>query len=336
MAWYDKIGPESDVVVSSRVRLARNLEGYPFPSVASDAQNSEMIGEVSKALAAASLSTVDPIGMSPVQIHTYVEKHYISPEFAAASHPRALLLDEKQQIAVMVGEEDHVRIQALASGLALSEAYETARRVDELLDSDVKIAYSETLGYLTHCPTNLGTAMRASVMLHLPALKLAGKLPALIRNLTKLGMTVRGIYGEGSESCGALYQISNSVTLGVTEKELIEKLEGAVRRIIDSERKLRDSMKSDRYASLCDRVMRAKGVLTGAYMLNVEEFMELWSNVRFGAAMGLLEGVTLPALNTLLMDAKPAGLTAASDVDENTPSSELAILRAKLARERLA
>ncbi len=335
MSWFTKTGPDFDVVVSSRIRLARNLEEYPFPAKCTDAQRSEVISAVSHALAAADLATIDPAAKTSAELKSLVEKHYISPEFAAESAPRALMLDEDRQSAVMIGEEDHVRIQTLASGFALREAYETAIKLDEMLDAGANIAYSESLGYLTRCPTNLGTGMRASVMLHLPALKLAGKLPSLIRNLTKLGITVRGIYGEGSDSAGALYQISNSVTLGQTEDEILEKLEGVVRRVIESERHLRDTLKSDSFARLCDRVMRARGILQSAYLLTTAEFMELWSDVRLGAASGLLDTVDTVKLTRLMIGAMPSTLLTTCEVSEDTPESELAVLRAKYVRENI-
>lgn len=335
MAWFNQIGPESDVVVSSRVRFARNLEGFPFPAKCSDAQRSELIGEITHALLPAEMTTLDPAALSPSKLRALMEKHYISPEFVTDTRPRALLLDEKLQTAVMICEEDHLRIQAISAGFALSEAYQAASRLDTLLDEGTKVAYSEALGYLTHCPTNLGTAMRASVMLHLPALKLAGRIPGLVRSLTKLGITVRGIYGEGSDSAGALYQVSNSVTLGFTEDEILEKLDGVVRKLIESERKLRDSMKSDSYARLCDKVMRSKGILTNAYMLDEGEFMELWSDVYLGAALGILEGMELSSLTSLMVDAKNAPLSVNCGVGDDTPESELAILRAKYVREHL-
>ena len=335
MKWMTESGPDSDVVLSSRVRLARNPEGVPFPSGCDDAKRTELIDAAVKALTPAGLTAVDPASLSACELRALTEQHIISPAFAADTHPRMLLTDEATQTAIMLEEEDHIRIQTFAAGFALTAAYEAAARLDTLLDEGMRIAYSETLGYLTHCPTNLGTAMRASVMVHLPALKLSGRLPGIIRSLTQLGITVRGIYGEGSDSAGALYQISNSVTLGFTEGEILEKLDGIVRRLIESERKLRDTMKSDSYARLCDRVMRARGVLRSAYILTADEFMELWSDVRLGASMGLLQDIDTAALGGLMTGAMPGNLLLACGVSEDTPESELAILRAKYVSEHL-
>lgn len=336
MAWFESIGADSDVVVSSRIRLARNINGYPFPSVCSDEQRSALIEEISRALAPARLKTLDPAAMSRIDRQELVEKHLISPEFAGDEHPRALLCDESAQLAVMICEEDHVRMQAIFAGNALKEAYAAACRLDDLLDESLSIAYSESLGYLTHCPTNLGTAMRASVMLHLPALTISGKLSGVMRSLAKLGITVRGIYGEGSESSGALYQISNSLTLGMSEEEIIGKLEDIVAKIIETERKLRDSIKSDSYARICDRVMRAKGVLTNAYLLDEAEFMQLWSDVRLGVSMGFLEGIPMETLNTLMIGAQSANIMKNTGAGEDTPKAELSVLRASLARDKFA
>ena len=336
MKWMRESGPDSDIVLSSRIRLARNPEGVPFPAGCEDAKRAEIIDAAVKALQPAGLTVVDPASLTVGEIRALTEQHVISPAFAKDTHPRMLLTDEAMQAAVMLEEEDHIRIQTFAAGFALTEAYETAAKLDTLLDEGMRIAYSEELGYLTHCPTNLGTAMRASVMVHLPALKLSGQLPGIIRSLTQLGITVRGIYGEGSDSAGALYQISNSVTLGFTEGEILEKLDGIVRRLIESERKLRDTMKSDSYARLCDRVMRARGILRSAYILPLAEFMELWSDVRLGTAMGLLQDLDIAPLGAVMTGAMPGNLLLFCGAGEDTPEGELAILRAKYVSEHLA
>ncbi len=308
MAWFDKTGPESDVVISSRIRFARNLAAYPFPSRLDEAGRRALIGKVSSALAGLELTVTELGELSVPAVRSLVEKHYISPNFAGETAPHALLLNEEKQIAVMVLEEDHVRIQTLEPGLALDKAFERACVIDTALDEGCELAYHEKLGYLTGCPTNLGTAMRASVMVHLPALTMAGKIGPLTRNLSKLGMTVRGLYGEGSEAAAALYQVSNSVTMGLSETEILGKLHDIVLQLAESERKLRQSMKSDGYARLCDKVMRAFGTLKNAYMMSSEEFLGLWSDTRLGVSLGILKDVSLETLGGLLVGAMPATL----------------------------
>ena len=225
MSWYNQIGNDIDTVVSSRVRLARNLAGYPFPSKLSPEKAKEIIEKVSAAFSKKDLKKIDFSEISETMALSYVEKHYVSKDFVRSRLPHALLLSEKNGTAIMICEEDHLRIQSILPGLDLESAYKMASENDDILDSALEIAYDGDLGYLTHCPTNLGTGMRASVMMFLPALTMAGRINALASELSKLGLTMRGMYGEGSHTGGMLYQISNQITLGITEKDTLIKLE---------------------------------------------------------------------------------------------------------------
>lgn len=332
MAWYNEIGAESDVVISSRVRFARNIVGYPFGDKLTDAGRSEIIEKVTKALAPAELETIDLVAKSPLEASALVEERFISSHFAAEKAPHTLLLDENKQLAVMICDKDHVRIQACLAGLALDKAFEKAAALDELLDSETEIAYSESVGYLTQNPTDLGTGMRASVVLHLPAMVLAHRIGITARNLARLGITMRSFIGESGEAAGSLYQISNSVTMGMSENEIIEKLTTIAKQLIDSERKLRNTLKSDSFARLCDRVMRANGILKNAYMMSSDEFMQLWSDARLGAAIGILDKPELAAFDSLLAEAMPAKLLLASGQSGDIAASELDIIRAKAVR----
>ncbi|MBQ8510800.1 MAG: protein arginine kinase [Clostridia bacterium] len=336
MAWFNQTGAESDVVISSRIRFARNIAGIPFPGRMTDAQRSEVIEKVTKALSPANLETIDMVAKSPLEAQSLVEEHFISPAFAREKAPHTLLLSADRTAAVMIGEEDHVRIQTILPGLSLGEAYKAACTLDDLLDGGAEIAYSEDVGYLTQCPTNLGTAMRASVMLHLPAMTLAGQIGSVARSLSKLGITVRGLYGEGSEAAGALYQVSNSITMGLTEQEILDKLEKVARQLVESERKLRDTLKSDSFARLCDRVMRAFGVMKNAYMLSSEEFLKLWSDVRLGVSLGMITDIDYAKLGGILIAALPATLLLTAGSPEDTPAAERDVLRAKAVREAAA
>jgi protein arginine kinase len=328
MAWYNTAGKASDTVISSRVRLARNINGYPFASRLDTAGANEIIEKVSATLEASGFRKINFSDLSPVMATSYVERHYVSPEFATKETPHALLLQEQSGIAVMVCEEDHLRIQCILPGLSLEEAYQNASRAEQRLDEDFDFAYSDQLGYLTHCPTNLGTGMRASVMMFLPALTRGGYMDSLATQLSKIGLTVRGIFGEGSGSAGCMYQISNQITLGITEEETLRKMNEAIRQITESEQKARQAITGDELDRLTDRILRSEGILKYAHMMSSAEFIKLFADVRFGIALGLVQDVTYEQLGTLLVEAMPATLTLSA---ENTPRTEAArdILRAQ-------
>lgn len=321
MAWYNTVGKDADTVISSRIRLARNINGYPFASKLDASGANEIIEKVSAPLETAGFRKINFSDLSPVMATSYVERHYVSPDFATKESPHALLLQENGGIAVMVCEEDHLRIQSILPGLALEEAYKNASRVEKRLDEEFDFSYSEKLGYLTHCPTNLGTGMRASVMMFLPALTKGRYMNSLAAQLTKIGLTVRGLFGEGSGSAGYLYQISNQVTLGISEEETLKKLNDAIAQISESERRARRSITGEPLERLTDSILRAEGVLKYAYRLSSTEFIKLSSEVRFGIALGIVHDVSYEQLGTLLVEAMPATLTLSS---ESTPKSETA------------
>ena len=319
MAWYNMTGESSDTVISTRVRFARNLAGYNFDSTLSEKNSREIIEKISDIFTPAmGFERIDLNEKNRLEALSYVEKHFISREFASKKSPHTLLLSEKFNTAVMVCEEDHVRLQTILPGLALNEAYEDLCRFDDQLDSNVQIAYDEKLGYLTHCPTNLGTGMRASVMMFLPALTMANQIGGIASQLSKIGLTIRGMYGEGSESRGFLYQISNQVTLGVSEEETIRKLSEIVAQISNRERKLRATLKEERFDALKDKVLRAEGTLRYAHMLSSSETTELFSLVRLGVAMGIIEDVEYAVLSRILVETAPATLTLTSEKELKT------------------
>ena len=321
MAWHNTIGKDADTVISSRVRLARNINGYPFASKLDAAGANEIIEKVSAPLESAGFRRINFSGLSPIMATSYVERHYVSPEFATKEAPHALLLQEAGGLAVMVCEEDHLRIQSILPGLSLEEAYKNASRVEKRLDEEFDFAYSEQLGYLTHCPTNLGTGMRASVMMFLPALSRGGYMNSLATQLQKIGLTVRGLFGEGSGSAGCMYQISNQITLGITEEESLRKLTDAITQITESERKARKAITGEALERLTDTVLRAEGILKYAYRMSSAEFIKLFSEVRFGISLGIINDISYEQLGTLLVEAMPATLTLSS---ENTPKNEVA------------
>lgn len=321
MTWYNTIGKDADTVISSRVRLARNINGYPFASKLDAAGANEIIEKVCSPLEPVGFRRINFSTLSPIMATSYVERHYVSPEFATKDTPHTLLLQETGGLAVMICEEDHLRIQSILPGLALEEAYQNAARVEKRLDEEFDFAYSERLGYLTHCPTNLGTGMRASVMMFLPALTRGGYMNSLASQLSKIGLTVRGLFGEGSGSAGCMYQISNQITLGISEEDSLKKLSDAITQITESERKARRAITGESLERLTDSVLRAEGILKYAYRMSSAEFIKLFSEVRFGIALGIITDVSYEQLGTLLVEAMPATLTLAS---ETTPKSETA------------
>lgn len=330
MAWYNTAGKAADTVISSRVRLARNINGYPFASKLDAAGANEIIEKVGAALESSGFRKINFSDLSPIMATSYVERHYVSPEFATKDTPHALLLQEQSGVAVMVCEEDHLRMQCILPGLALEEAYKNASGIERRLDEDFDFSYSDKLGYLTHCPTNLGTGMRASVMMFLPALTQGGYMDSLANQLSKIGLTVRGLFGEGSGAAGCMYQISNQVTLGITEEETLKKLGEAINQITESEQKARKSITGDAFDRLTDRILRSEGILRHAYMMSSSEFIKLFSDVRFGIALGLVRDITYEQLGTLLVEVMPATLTLSS---ESTPKSESA--RDKLRAQKI-
>ena len=258
-----------------------------------------------------------------------VERHIVSPEFISDRRGKAVLISDDESISIMINEEDHLRIQVLREGFSLKEAAETADRIDTLLSETLDFAYDPEFGYLTQCPTNLGTGMRASVMLHLPALTENGAMPRIASNLSKLGLTIRGTYGEGSKSVGGLYQLSNQITLGLSENEAIENLRSITVQLMEEERKARSQMAQD--VAWQDKIDRAAGILKTARVLSSSECMELLSYVRFGISVGILQGVTTEELNGLMVEVQPGTLMAKAgkQLDQNQRD----VLRATKVRE---
>ncbi len=327
MAWYNENGKDIDVALSSRVRFARNLAEYPFASKLTHDAAREVAHKVCGVLANESTKRTDFINLTPNERGAYVEMHLVSREFAENPEKSVLLYDEASSVAVMICEEDHVRLQCVKSGNSLDVAYAAALEYDKKLDA-LDIAYDERLGYLTHCPTNLGTGMRASVMLFLPALTANGSLRRLIPTLGKLGLTIRGMYGEGSDADASVYQISNQVTLGLSEEDILKKLGDVVNSIIEREREARSALREGNSDRLCDRVLRAYGTLRYAYLLSSEEFLKLYADTRLGVALGFLPDLSYATLDSLLVRAMPSmlGASAGRELD----ASERDRMRAEL------
>ncbi|MBQ7045070.1 MAG: protein arginine kinase [Clostridia bacterium] len=289
-SWY--LQCDDDVIVSSRVRLARNIDGIAFPSRLSDDGFKSLCGLVKDAMPdnlGANVGKLNFIDMNLVpdtEKAAMVERHVISPAFCENSKNRGLILSNDESVSVMVGEEDHIRIQVIMSGSNIDECYKIADNIDDALSDKLKIAFDKRLGFLTECPTNLGIGMRASFMLHLPALQMSGQINKIADSVNKIGLTVRGIYGEGSQSKAALYQLSNQITLGISEQNAIDNLKSIAMQIVEKEKEARESISRIR---LEDAVLRAKGTLMCCKILSSEEMMSLLSQIKLGISMGIID-----------------------------------------------
>ncbi len=306
------------VVLSTRVRLARNLSTYPFPKKANLQQKKDVLKTCEEALSQTptlkkdkgTCLHLDQLEDLPKQL--LVERHLISPEMAGEAHGSGVFINTSQSISVMINEEDHLRIQVLRLGFQFHKTWETADTLDTELESFLPYAFSTTLGYLTSCPTNLGTAMRASIMMHLPGLMLSEQMEKIIRALTQLGITVRGLFGEGSEAKGSIFQISNQQTLGESETMVIERLSTILQSIIEQELHARQKLLNTDKIKIFDRIGRAFGVLKNAYAITSVEAMNVLSLIRLAIDLGLIEGSYRPCVDRLFIDIQPGHIQASS------------------------
>lgn len=320
-------------MISSRIRLARNIKGIPFTGRMTVEQKKAVctkVKEVASAIPSYKFDYIDMENVTAIQAGSMVEEHLISVEFANNREGEGLLLDRKHNVSVMINEEDHLRIQVLGRGEKLATLYETASEIDDALDEKLHFAFSEKLGYLTHCPTNLGTGLRASVMMHLPALHESGLINKIINTVSQVGLTVRGMYGEGSEPAGCVYQVSNQITLGISEKDTIERLEDIVRQIARNEAALREKMLEN--ISIEDRVFRSYGIAREARIMSSQEFMKLMSDIRLGIEGGLLN-LDTKVLDELCIKVQPYTLMLYGG--EGMEIRQRDIKRAEIVRDKL-
>lgn len=328
----------SNEVISTRVRLARNLKDYPFPCRLSEQGRKKVIEKVTSAIRDSNSSIASDFNLiklddlTEAQCVSLVERHLVSPEFISETEGRALLLSKDESMSIMINEEDHIRLQVITDGLSLEQAYDTADKLDTLLDENLEFAFDDKLGYLTQCPTNLGTGMRASVMLHLLALEKSRTIGRIAGNLSKLGLTIRGAYGEGSEPSGSLYQLSNQVTLGISEKAAIENLENITKQLVSQEQQARERLAKS--IDIQDSVSRSLGLLKSAMVMTHDEALKLLSNVRFGILSGQIKDVTTEVVDSLMEKIEPATLMVNSG--KNLSAQERDIERAKILREALS
>ena len=333
----DSLKNVSDVVISTRIRFARNLRDYPFPCRLSNDKKVKVAAIIKDAVLEDHSAISDRfryIQMSELtqeEAVSLVERHLVSPEFISDRQGRGLLLLDDESVSIMINEEDHIRIQVLKPDMELDAAYDLADKIDTLLDEQLNFAFNDKLGYLTQCPTNIGTGMRASLMMHLPALQESGSMGRIASSLSKLGLVIRGMYGEGTEPGGSIYQLSNQVTLGISEQEAINNLRDIANQLITQERAARAAIIKN--ISIIDRVYRSYAILHYAKLLSGDECMRLLSNLRLGVESGLFEDVDLETINSLFVEIQPA--TLMKNIGKKLAPQERDQIRAELVRSAL-
>ncbi|OFI06925.1 putative ATP:guanido phosphotransferase [Clostridium acetireducens DSM 10703] len=327
-----------DIVLSSRIRLARNIKDIKFPHNLDEDKSKEVIDIVENAFYYSSdikhnYKSIRLWENDSITNRTYLEKHLISNKLLINNKKSAFILNNEETISLMINEEDHIRLQCITAGLNLGEAYNIANKLDDLLEENLKYAFDEKLGYITACPTNIGTGMRASVMLHLPTLTINNQIGEVLNVLSQVGMTMRGLYGEGSKTIGRIYQISNQLSLGLSEEEIINNLKAVVNQIINQEKLTRDKLMESHKYEIEDRVYRALGILKSAVLIDSFEVLTLLSDVRLGVEMGMINNVDKSIMNTLLLDTQTA--TLQKTYKDKLTEKEIQFNRAKLVREKL-
>lgn len=336
--WYLSQEADSSPVISSRVRLARNLTKYPFSVKIDNDQSKAMIGDVVGSIKNSYMAIgkefdfVDLSDTDNVERLSMLEKHEISPELLRYERPVGVLVKNDDSIDIMINEEDHIRIQAIYPGNNIEKAYDMADKIDDCIEESLEYAYHKDFGYLTSCPTNTGTGLRASVMVHLPMLEKTGNLQRLAAAIAKLGMTVRGIYGEGTQPMGSIYQISNQITLGKTESEIIENLQTTCCQVIDNEFKIQKAAFTNNADDMEDSIYRALGILSSARKMSLTEAMEKLSTVRLGIIAGVVKEKrpNMP-IYSIMMNIEPGNLQ--KRVGYSLSESQMMTERARYLRE---
>ncbi len=337
--WVLVDGESNDIAFSSRIRLARNIKGIPFPGCANEKQLAAVNEIVKQALKSkiksdfGSLAFISIEDLTPGDRLVLVEKHLCSPQFIEKPRFKALIVNQDQSISIMVNEEDHLRIQTIMPGFSLEKALYLANQVDDFLESSLEYCFDECYGYLTACPTNAGTGIRASVMLHLAGLTLVDQVKKVLSALAHIGINVRGMYGEGTESYGDFYQVSNQVTLGRSEEDLTNHLKNVCRQVIEQERTVREALLKDSKVQLEDRLFRSYGTLTQARILSSQETLKLLSDVKLGVELGIITGVNNENIRKLIFMTRASILQKV--IGKELSPSERDFYRAKIIREYL-
>ena len=335
--WLLGKGKDSDIIISSRARLARNLQNIPFIDRASEDQQKEVLSTVLLAAENAPLlKDVYFFNVSSMEKQKrlfFVERRLISMDFAERENPRGVLVTPNERVGVMINEEDHLRIQVICSGFSLLEAWHEIRRLDEELSGDLNYAFSERFGYLTACPTNVGTGVRFSVFIHLPVLTFKKEIEGVFAETIPTGIAVRGFYGEGSKVIGNFFQISNQYTLGWTEQGILDRIIPIIRRFITQERKARQQIMKDQRIVIEDKIFRALGILSKARILTSMEFLDLISALRLGSDLGIIPEIDTKLFNELMVVTQPAHIQGLEG--KTLDEIERDILRASLVRKKL-
>ncbi|MFP4104798.1 MAG: protein arginine kinase [Phycisphaerae bacterium] len=336
--WLCGRGPMHDVVISSRARLARNLAGMPFLTRCTEEQTAELEqrlrDEILRSRIGDDMFYVDVASASDLDRRILVERHLISRHQADTAHPRGVAISGDERIAVMVNEEDHLRIQSLRSGLQLEKALEECMRIDDLLGKRIDYSYHSRYGYLTACPTNVGTGLRVSVMLHLPALKMTGEIEKAFRAARDMQLAIRGLYGEGTEASGDFFQISNQITLGKTEEQIVDEfLCQTILDFIEYERKARQSLVERKGTALDDKIFRAEGILKSCRQISSEETLYLLSLVRLGINLGRIDSINMKQVNELFLSTQTGHLQKI--LDRSMSGGQRDQARSEFVREKL-
>jgi protein arginine kinase len=335
--WLSSAGDLHPIVISSRVRLARNLAKMPFPGWAKKSERIRILEEIKpevEVLPEMSNSFSQQLNeLSATEKQVLVERHLISREHAAKGMGSAVVINSAQTLSIMVNEEDHLRMQAITCGFDLPQTFQLIDRIDTMLESQLDFAFDEELGYLTACPTNVGTGMRASVMVHLPGLVLSEQINQVVNSVNKIGLAVRGLYGEGTEAMGNLFQVSNQTTLGEKEDQIIERLSKVIETLIQRENQARSVLLDTRRTMLMDQVGRAYGILNYSYSISSKEALNLLSVLRLGIDLGFFPEQGRTIINQLLLDTQPAHLQHTSQ--QKLAAEERDHLRADTVREQL-
>lgn len=335
--WFDGSGLEEDVVVSTRIRIARNLDNYRFPQRMSIEESEKLTQEVLNAMKDISnnhnYKFIRISNLTPIERVSYMEKHLISPGLIQRSDLGSFLIRDDEVITIMINEEDHLRTQVLLPGLNFEEGWEYNSHIDDFLDSNLNFAFHEDFGYLTACPTNVGTGLRASAMVHIPSLVMSGHVGDLIQGLNKIGLAVRGLYGEGTEALGDLYQISNQITLGEEEEKIIGKLKNVIYQVINKERDIRENLMSRQKDQLENRVFRSLGALKYARIISSNEAMNHLSNVRLGMELGIIKDIHFRDITKLMIEIQPASIQEKFNMELS--KSQRDVKRATMIRKRL-
>jgi len=335
--WLKGSGPYSDIVISSRIRLARNLNNIPFPHRMNKRQAQEIAEMVEKAVKEIDfLKNAIFIGLQELDAldkQFLIERHLMSYEHARPDNYRALVLEENEIISIMVNEEDHLRMQVMQSGLNLFEALNIMNRIDDALAQHLDFAFSTEWGYLTSCPTNTGTGLRGSVMLHLPALVMTRQINRILSAIAKLSFTTRGLYGEGTQATGNFFQVSNQVSLGHNEEEIISNINALIKQVVEQEEQTRQNLLSHQRSMLEDKIWRSFGILKNAFIISSEETIELLSMVRLGVDLKIINKIDRPLINRLFLITQPAHLQKLEN--KRLSSQERDVKRAEILRQYL-